>query len=365
MPTPLKSVILLAFISMVGTLQTPLAATADSAGSTGDLPIEIAAPNTPVIAVYPVNSFCEGPAWDGSGRLTFSSTLSGKVYSYQPATQTKGEFITLQGANGQEWGNDGRLYACARGGIYSFDAQGGDKQTFLTASPDPNDLTIDSKGNLFFSTYNPNFSYKAAGASAQTVNPKPYKSSNGIEYLEEAGILYVNDYGGSLIYKYDVAADGSLSQETVFDSVSSPDGITVDEKGNVYVSSGLKGTIVVFNPSGLKLGEITVSLAPGGDSHPGIGYNTSNCVFGGPDRKTLFITGDGGLYAVTLNVAGRQRPSSSSSRSIHFNRYPIRRSPAMAFSGGALEFFDNRSGSGHGRTLITGQRLPFSPPPSP
>jgi hypothetical protein len=36
--------------------------------------------------------------------------------------------------------------------------------------------------------------------------------------------------------------------------------------------------------------------------------NTSNCHFGGPDRKTLFITGDGGLYKVQLKIAGRVRP---------------------------------------------------------
>ncbi len=307
-----NSILMLGFAVLAGTPDHGLAATPDSAGTVVTLPAEIAAPNTPVIAVYKVNSFCEGPAWNGQGRLTFSSTNSGLIYSYEPATKTQGNFLSLAGANGQEYANDGRLYVCARGGIYSFNAQGGDKQTFLTASPDPNDLSFDSKGNLFFSTYNPNFSYKAANGTAKTVNPKAYKSSNGIEYLEEAGILYVNDYAGSMTYKYTVGPDGNLSNETTFTPVSSPDGITIDEMGNVYVSSGLAGTIVVFNSAGLKLGEIIVSNALGGDTRPGLGYNTSNCAFGGPDRKTLFITGDGGLYAVQLKVAGRQRPSSSS-----------------------------------------------------
>lgn len=307
-----KVILALGFAVLAGTPDNGWAATPDSAGTVVTLPAEIAAPNTPVIAVYKVNSFCEGPAWNGQGRLTFSSTNSGKVYSYEPATKTQAEFLSLAGANGQEYANDGRLYVCARGGIFSFNAQGGDKQTFLTASPDPNDLSFDSKGNLFFSTYNPNFSYKAANGTAKTVNPKAYKSSNGIEYLEESGILYVNDYAGNVTYKYTVGTDGSLSNETTFTPVSSPDGITIDEMGNVYVSSGLAGTIVVFNSAGLKLGEIIVSNALGGDIRPGLGYNTSNCAFGGPDRKTLFITGDGGLYSVQLKVAGRQRPGTSS-----------------------------------------------------
>jgi gluconolactonase len=290
---------------------SPFAATADSAGVVIGLPAEIAAANTPVIAVHKVNSFCEGPAWDGNGRVTFSSTNMGKVFTYQPATKTQGEFFALQGANGQEWGPDGRLYACGKGGIYSYNAQGADKQTFLTATPDPNDLSIDSKGNVYFSTYNPNFSFKAANGAAKAVNPKAYKASNGIEFMEESGILYVNDYRDNCVYKYTATADGTLSNEVKFDTVSSPDGITLDEKGNLYVSSGMKGTIVVFSPTGAKLGEIIVSNPLGGDAMPGIAYNTSNCVFGGPDRKTLYITGDGGLYAVQMNVAGRQRPSST------------------------------------------------------
>jgi gluconolactonase len=308
----LKTVLLCLLGPLLGARGICNAATADSAGSTGTLPAEIAAPNTPVVAVYKVNSFCEGPAWDGKGRLVFSSSNAGKIYSYEPATKTQAEFITLQGANGQEWANDGRLYSCGRGGIFSYNAQGGDKQTFLTATPDPNDLTIDSKGNVYFSTYNPTFSFKPANGTAKTVNPKAYKSSNGIEFLEESGILYVNDYAGGFVYKYNATSEGVLSNETTFATVSSPDGITVDELGNVYVSSGLAGTIVVYNSAGLKQGEITVSSAPGGDSHPGIGYNTSNCVFGGPDRKTLYITGDGGLYAVQLKVAGRLRPGGAS-----------------------------------------------------
>jgi sugar lactone lactonase YvrE len=291
---------------------TVMAATVDSAGAVIDLPAEIAAPNTPVIAIHKVNSFCEGPAWDGNGRVTFSSTNMGKVFSYQIATKTQTEFFTLQAANGQEWGPDGRLYACGKGGLYSYDAQGQDKKTVFTSTPDPNDLSIDSKGNMYFSTYNNAFSFKGANGTAKAVNPKAYSASNGIEFMEESGILYVNDYRGNLINKYTATADGTLSNETLFASVSSPDGITLDEKGNVYVSSGMNGTIVVFNPAGTKLGEIAVTNPIGGDAMRGIAYNTSNCVFGGADRKTLYITGDGGLYSVQMNVAGRQRPSSTS-----------------------------------------------------
>ena len=32
--------------------------------------------------------------------------------------------------------------------------------------------------------------------------------------------------------------------------------------------------------------------------------NADNCVFGGPDMKTLFITGDGGLFSIRLKIPG-------------------------------------------------------------
>jgi hypothetical protein len=32
--------------------------------------------------------------------------------------------------------------------------------------------------------------------------------------------------------------------------------------------------------------------------------NADNCVFGGPDMKTLYITGDGGLFSIPLKIPG-------------------------------------------------------------
>jgi hypothetical protein len=37
----------------------------------------------------------------------------------------------------------------------------------------------------------------------------------------------------------------------------------------------------------------------------------TNLAWGGPDRKTLYITGDGGLYKVQLKVAGWRQPGST------------------------------------------------------
>ncbi len=72
------------------------------------------------------------------------------------------------------------------------------------------------------------------------------------------------------------------------------DGITLDEMGNVYSVSYRDNTIYVFDSTGVEIGKIVVDAA-----------NVSNCIFGGPEGKTLYITGDGVLRKVELKVKGR------------------------------------------------------------
>ena len=53
------------------------------------------------------------------------------------------------------------------------------------------------------------------------------------------------------------------------------DGLTVDTKGNLYITSGLG--LQVFAPDGKQLGIIALPEQP------------ANCDFGGPDMKTLYL----------------------------------------------------------------------------
>ena len=75
-----------------------------------------------------------------------------------------------------------------------------------------------------------------------------------------------------------------------FCNVAQPDGITVDDAGNLYSSS--TNGVEVFRQSGTTFGSFPVSEQP------------ANVAFGGSDRRTLFITARKGLYSVKLNVPG-------------------------------------------------------------
>jgi gluconolactonase len=73
-----------------------------------------------------------------------------------------------------------------------------------------------------------------------------------------------------------------------------PDGICVDDTGNLYVANNSDEikAIEVFAPAGDLLGRIPFPVAP------------SNCTFGGADRRTLYVTTLHALYEVRVPVPG-------------------------------------------------------------
>jgi len=73
-----------------------------------------------------------------------------------------------------------------------------------------------------------------------------------------------------------------------------PDGMKVDERGNLYATG--PGGVWIFNPSGKHLGVIRV---------PEI---TANLAWGSDDWKSLFITATTSIYRVQCKVSGNPVP---------------------------------------------------------
>jgi gluconolactonase len=72
------------------------------------------------------------------------------------------------------------------------------------------------------------------------------------------------------------------------------DGMCIDVKGNIYATAGRAKTagVTIFAPDGKKLGFIATPEDP------------SNCVFGGADRKMLYITAGKSLYRIQSTIEG-------------------------------------------------------------
>jgi len=91
---------------------------------------------------------------------------------------------------------------------------------------------------------------------------------------------------------FDVDARGRLRNGRVFAEVAPgvPDGMRVDEHGNVWTSAG--DGIHCYAPEGALLGKLLVPEA------------VANLVFGGPLRNRLFIAASTSVYSLYVGVRG-------------------------------------------------------------
>jgi len=121
---------------------------------------------------------------------------------------------------------------------------------------------------------------------------------NGICFSPDENILYIADTGKPLnLCAFDVIDGDRITNKRVFAVVrpGAADGFRVDTDGNVFTSAS--DGIQVYSPSGELLGKILVPER-----------QTANCVFGGPDKRRLYITASSSLYSIQLNTTGAQTP---------------------------------------------------------
>jgi sugar lactone lactonase YvrE len=129
--------------------------------------------------------------------------------------------------------------------------------------------------------------------------------SNGLEWSPDGTQAYYNDTPTHEISVFDY--DGELRHRRLFASVvKSPDGLTVDAEGGVWVALYDGRAVLRFDAAGRL--DARIDLPAG---------RVTACTFGGPDLDRLFITtsreglapGDepaaGSLYAAQPGVRGR------------------------------------------------------------
>ena len=114
---------------------------------------------------------------------------------------------------------------------------------------------------------------------------------NGIALSPSGRVLYVSDSDTRCIRAYDLDRNGDASNERVLISNIDgiPDGIKVDETGNLYVAAA---RMEVHTPEGKAIGGFVMPETP------------SNCAFGDGDFQSLYITARTSVYRVRLNVKG-------------------------------------------------------------
>ena len=276
--------------------------------------IEGIGPIGPVEKVQSDFQFTEGPAADMQGNLYFSDVAANKIYKMN----TDGEisvFLEPSGhANGLMFESKDKLIVCQMDGqIISINPET-KNITVLTDQYEgsrynaPNDLVVDKTGGVYFT--DPLFRapqplpqqkqavYYRSDDSIVTKLIDNLKAPNGIILSLDEKTLYVIPSMQKDMWAYPVISPGILGEGRVFCELtqaegkdnSGGDGVSIDSKGNLYISSELG--IQVFNWEGKLLGIIKFPEQP------------ANVTFGGPGMRTLYITARTSLYSVEMEIAG-------------------------------------------------------------
>jgi hypothetical protein len=101
--------------------------------------------------------------------------------------------------------------------------------------------------------------------------------------------FYVSDEEELRTYRASIDDAGTLTDVKLF-AEAGGEGLAVDSQGNVYIAAG---QIFVYSPAGEPIETIEVPERP------------LQLVFGGSDRKTLFIAGRTSLYSVRTRFGSR------------------------------------------------------------
>jgi gluconolactonase len=126
-------------------------------------------------------------------------------------------------------------------------------------------------------------------------------SPNGIALSPDEKYLYLT--AGRKLKRYELKADGTLVDGIqLAEGEGITDGMRVDQKGNIYSSSGAgPGVIRITSPEGKLLGFLNLPVL--GGSEPKRQICATNEAFGG-DGKDLYLAACDVVYKIRLKVAG-------------------------------------------------------------
>jgi len=256
--------------------------------------------------------FTEGPAWFDGG-LIFSDIPANTIYAWREGDSHRVWRTPSQHANGNTVDREGRLITCEHRSRRVTRTESDGRVTVLADRyrgnklNSPNDAVVKSDGSVWFTDPHygikpeereqpANFLFRLRGEGEEPAAlVDDFSMPNGLCFSPDEALLYIADSDHEIhhVRRFRVRADGGLEGGEVFVTIEPgvPDGMRTDSEGRLYVSAG--DGVQVFDTSGMLLGKIRTP------------QTTANCTFGGPERRTLFLTAVSTVWAVELAVGGR------------------------------------------------------------
>lgn len=240
----------------------------------------------------------DGAAWDGGGRLFVPDVRAQELRVFntrnlqqEPKIRIKG--VAISGTHFER----GKVYftnhpACRIGvagnkGLPKMLVQ-------FPAANRPNDLTVDSSGNVFVTFTGQGLVRKVTPGGVSSILVGKLNTPNGIAISPDSSTLYASSAKTGKIYRMDLLAKTvtakSFAQLPETNDGFRGDGMCVDRAGNVYVTGA--ESVFVFDQNGKQM-----------DSYKTI-FRPINAVLGGADGRQLFLSTFGGLFQINVAAYG-------------------------------------------------------------
>jgi sugar lactone lactonase YvrE len=250
--------------------------------------------------------FIDGSTVDSLGNVYFTDSRWHRIYRWSPEKKSLTLIRDIPiSPLGLAFDKSGNLLVTGRGErrsltVYAFNPDGSE-DNLQVLSPVP---AAQRKGKTAIV---PGHRWRDAHDFldvATAVSEECYVSPDGTTFIPKCDDLlraftlrsaiqgqpfYLADEFGQKTWAFSVNSDGSLCEPKLFAGEGELD-VVADSRGNVYVAAG---SIFVYDRDGKQIDRIEVPERP------------ASLVFGGKDRKTLFITARSSLYSVRTRYSGR------------------------------------------------------------
>ena len=214
-----------------------------------------------------IDSFLEGPVFDGAGNLYVTDIPFGRIFKVNP----QGIWSLVAEYDGEPNGMkfldaNTLLITDYKNGLVTLDSNSGRVTPFLArrnteSFKGVNDLTIATNGDIYFTDQGQTGLHDPTGrvyryapqSSKLDLLLSNVPSPNGIVLSPDEKFLFVACTRGNCVWRMPLQADGSVTKVGQFFTsygTSGPDGLAMDERGRLFVANPGLGYVWVVNPRG-------------------------------------------------------------------------------------------------------------------